>query len=848
MLKINKIIIDGGKLQKDARYRICGNPKPLISWAVLSDVKDAFQKSFKIKVWNDNTILWDSGDISCEKQEIIYNGQPLVSGMKTYIGITVKDNFDNLSDEMIEYFYYGDIEWNAKWIAAQEDRKREVLYFRKKVNINKKVKSAYVYACGLGYHKVYINGELIDNSIMDPAHSDYSKTCYYAVMPEVQNYFNSGDNCIGVMVADGWRRNEATIFARIMGDRKITFFGTPQLSLILNITYDDGTTESISTDDSWEYSYGGITMSNIFDGEDYDAGKSIPDWNLLSCAAEFTKAIEVDSPGGIMIPDTLEPIREMKSYEPLSILSIANDRYIIDFGQNIAGVVKLKLPKEMTNGQKITLKFTEELDEDGSLYTAPLRDAKVTDTYTASGDCKDLVEWQPQFTYHGFRYAQVEGYGQVLCKSDIIAVSFNTDLESESYFTCGDPMVNKIHENIVMTERANMHSILTDCPQRDERMGWMNDATVRFDETPYNFNIGRMFPKIVHDLHDAQIDGTITCTAPFSFGARPADPVCSSYLVAGYQALMHTGNKDIIRKAYGGYAAWENVLLERSDDYIVNYSYYGDWASPAYVCVGEDGANSSVTPGIFMSTGYSYFNCKLLSYFASVLENESEVIKYNELADKIKTAMLNKWYDKETGIIATGSQACQSFALWLGIIPQGDEQKAADKIHDDLILNEYKMTTGNLCTRYMFEVLSQYGYTDDVWKLLTRQEYPSYGFMIQNEATTIWERFELKKNPGMNSHSHPMYGSIGHWFYACLGGIKIKQPACDEVDIRPCMPSDLLSANVCYDSIKGNINVKWVKRYGKTCLYVNIPFGVKANVYFNNEVHNVNSGYHIFEI
>ena len=837
MAEIKKIIIDGGTLRKDARYRICGNPEPVISWAVLSDVKNSFQKSFNIKVWNDDSVLWDCGEIVCDKQEAVYGGKPLVSGVKTYVSVSVKDNFDNVSDEMTDYFYYGNIEWDAEWISAKEDNERDraVIYFKKNISAGKKIKSAYIYACGLGYHKVFVNGNLIDESIMDPAHSDYGKTCYYAIMPEIQEYFNSGDNCIGVMLADGWRRNEAEIFKWAMGERKVTFFGIPQLSLILDIVYDDGTKERITTDDTWEYSYGEITSSNLFDGEEY---------NALESAHDYTAAAIVEAPGGVMIPNMLEPIRESKVYDAISIAAIDNDRYIVDFGQNIAGVARLKLPENMTAGQKITLKFAEVLDEDGSLYTEPLRKAKVTDTYTASGDCGDLKEWQPLFTYHGFRYAQVEGYGKILKKSDIKAVSFNTDLEKDSWFICGDPMVNKIHENIVMTERANMHSILTDCPQRDERMGWMNDATVRFDETPYNFDIGRMFPKIVRDLQDSQIDGGITCTAPYSFGARPADPVCSSYLVAGYQALMHTGNKNVIKNAYDGYAAWENVLLERSDDYIVNYSYYGDWASPAYACVGDDGANSAVTPGIYISTGFSYFNCKLLSYFAGVLGYEAEVVKYNGLADKIKQAILTKWYDSETAVMATGSQACQSFALWLGLI---DDQRAADKIHEDLVANEYKITTGNLCTRYMFEVLSIYGYTDDVWKLLTRQEYPSYGFMIQNEATTIWERFELKKNPGMNSHSHPMYGSVGYWFYACLGGIKIKQPACEEIDIRPYMPSDLLSANVNYDSVKGDINVKWVKKYGKTYLYVNIPFGVKANVYFDGKVQTVGSGYHVFE-
>jgi alpha-L-rhamnosidase len=380
-------------------------------------------------------------------------------------------------------------------------------------------------------------------------------------------------------------------------------------------------------------------------------------------------------------------------------------------------------------------------------------------------------------------------------------------------------------------------------------MGWMNDATVRFEETPYNFDIGQMFPKVVRDIVDAQSpDGAITCTAPYVFGARPADPVCSSFLVAGDMALMHTGNNEIIREAYEKFKAWEDFLLEKSDGYIVNYSYYGDWAGPAYACDHPQGANSAVTPGILMSTGYSYYNCTLIAKFAGLLGFGSDALKYAGIAEKIREAFLDKWFDRESCVVASGSQASYAFSLWLGLIPEEYEQRAAELMKDDLVNGGYKITTGNLCTRYLFDMLAKYGYIDTAWELVTRQEYPSYGYMIQNEATTIWERFELKLDPGMNSHCHPMYGAVDYWFYAYIAGIKPKTPAYGEFAVNPHYPKNLLSASAFIDTVKGDISVRWVRQYGKLWLYVNVPFGCVGNIKTADGFVRAESGSHRFLI
>ena len=268
-------------------------------------------------------------------------------------------------------------------------------------------------------------------------------------------------------------------------------------------------------------------------------------------------------------------------------------------------------------------------------------------------------------------------------------------------------MVNAIHQAVVMTERDNMHSILTDCPQRDERMAWMNDATVRFEETPYNFDASRMLPKIMQDIQNEQrAEGQFTCCAPYIYGGLPADPVCSSYLVAAKEALMHYGELGAVDEFFDGMAAWEDYLLSRSPDGTVDYSYYGDWAGPSYACMTEEFACSAVTPGVVMSTGYSYYNCKLLADFAHRTGRVEAEAKYTEKAEYVRKAFLDKWFDPETGKVATGSMGCQAFALWLGILPAESETKAAEVMRADLVERNDEFTTGNLNTRYLMDMLT----------------------------------------------------------------------------------------------------------------------------------------------
>lgn len=844
MVKPIRLRVDYGRLKKGFRCRVAGTHAPVFSWGGLTEEQNLYQAGYRVQVWTADATLWDSGWVASIQQEASYQGAEFAPGEKIWFSVQLRDSNGAESETATDYFYAGKLDsWQADWIAAGQDVPGKAVYFRKTIFLDRPVKQAALFVCGLGYHKVSINGADPDCSLLDPACSDYSKTCYYAVIPELEALLQPGNNTLGIILGEGWRRNEGKYLTPVRG-RSLGLFGQPQLSAQLRLVYGDGQEEWICTDESWGFAHGPIVQNNLFDGETYDAEQPM-DW---MSERVFLPVCKTAPPGGRMEPQTLEPIWEQERYAALSVSQVGPDSYVVDFGQNIAGVVRLRLPDGMTPGQKIQMTHAEFLEEDGSLYTAPLRGAKATDTYLAQGGTQDLKWWQPVFTYHGFRYAQITGYGRPLEKEAVEAVSLYTDVALASFFRCGSGLVNQIQHNIVQTEKANIHSILTDCPQRDERMGWMNDATVRFEETPYQFDIGRLFPKITQDLLDTQDQaGFIACTAPFIYGNRPADPVCSSFLVAGLESVLHTGNLAMLSRFYEGYQAWQGYLESRSQDGIVEYSYYGDWASPAAVCEGEDGAKSLVTPGLFMSTGYFYYNALLLAKFARWLGKPDEAHKYLTQAEWIKAAMLKKWFDPDRAILATGSQGCQAFGLWLGLIPEAYREKAAKVMRDDLVQKEYKVTTGNLCTRYLFDMLTEYGYVDDAWKLINREEYPSYGYMIQNEATTIWERFELKKNPDMNSHNHPMYGAVGYWFYAYLAGIKPKAPGFAEVEIKPYYPAGLLSVQACVETVRGDLEVKWVKRYGKVHLYVTVPFGVKARIVTPGKIQEAGSGFWHYE-
>ncbi|MGI6653659.1 MAG: family 78 glycoside hydrolase catalytic domain [Christensenellales bacterium] len=843
MLHITTVTADGSRITTQPRSRFFSGKTVEIAWGAACTQAGGRQAAYRIE-WATKDANWDSGWVQDDTQRATLEGGDGWQGQPVHITLAIRDQHGHESAPYTATLYNVDTVWHAPWIGPKNDVPKRTVYLRREFEVAQGLRSAVLYACGIGYHHLMLNGQPLDDAALEPAHTDYTKSCHYVAYPLLADKLTPGTHCLAALVGEGWRRNSMTCKERYP-DRPegIPFAGRPLFTMQMMLTYEDGTTQTIISDSQWQAGTGMLWENDLFNGETWDAARRQIGWNLPGFAG-FDEAVELPGPGGRMMPMLIPPIRVGQEVQLLALWQ-KGDATIIDFGQNLSGVVRLKLPQGMQKGHTIRVRHTEELTEDGDIFPDTLRSAQATDTYIASGDARDLTHWQPLFTYHGFRYVRVEGMHPK--RDNIVALWLHTQMDTHSVFRCGDAMVTRIHEACVATERSNQHSILTDCPQRDERMGWMNDATVRFEETPYNFDIGCVFPKVVRDIVDTQDkDGAITCTAPYVLGSRPGDPVSSSFLVAGWQHYLFTGSTNLLKEGLPHYEKWQRLLARKSEDYIVPFSHYGDWAGPADCCVSPEDAHSALTPGIFMSTGYSYYNCMLLARMWDALNNPDNAHQWRERADKIKQAMLAKWYNPDAATMATGSQACQAFALWLGIIPEKDTPRAARIIHEDLMKNGHRITTGNLCTRYLMDVLCDYGYVDDAWRLMTRQVYPSWGYMLQHEATTIWERFELKKNPGMNSHSHPMYGAVDGWLYAYIAGIRPTGPGFATFDVKPYLPTGLLSAQAVVDTVRGDVAVRWTKRYDGAHLQVTVPFGAQAQVHWGGQVHTAEAGFHTF--
>ena len=822
-----KLRINGGRLTQET---LVSSRRLTLSWGLGGE---GAQGAYRLCLLQKEAPLYESGWISSAEQEAEITAPFMQSGAEYTVALSLRDTEGREGGTLRGSFRATLLEeWDAPWICPQEDFGDGVIYFSRSFEADAEaVENATLYLCGIGYHEATLNGAPVSDHRMAPAFSNYNKRCYYETL-EVTALLKQGENCLQVKVAQGWRRNLGD-YLKHTKEYNASFFGKPQLTAILAVRFRNGTVQKIVTDEAWHCGRGPIVCAHLFNGETYDA-------RITALPQEACVLAEPPAPDTVLCPDLLEPIRVKKVWDPVAVYQ-AGGGYIFDLGQNIAGVSALTIPEGLPVGTAITLQHGEMLDEAGDLYNAPLRGALATDTYIVGE--QNPVVWSPSFTYHGFRYVKVCGLSYRSQKSLLRGLQFYTDIDAKSRFRCGSPLVNQLQEMIVMTERDNIHSIATDCPQRDERMGWLNDASVRFEEMPYNFEVGRLFPKIIGDIRDEQVEGAIPCTAPYVFGNRPADPVSSSFLIAAYMCYLHYGNTEIIRDAYPSMCAWNDYLESISENGILPLSYYGDWASPKDCCVGS--ARSAHTPGEFMSTGYHYLNATLLAKFASILGNEQEAKRHGQRAAYVREAMLAQWVG-EDGKVFTGSQGCQAFALRLGILPEHLRQKAADRMNQAVLEAGMRLTTGNLCTLYLMEMLAEYGYIDTAWALLQREEYPSWGYMMQNGATTVWERFERKKDPGMNSHCHPMYGAVGKWFYTHIAGIIPVEAGFGKIKIQPCFPKTLLSAEATVDTCKGDVTVKWERAYGKLCLLADIPSGTEATVVFDGKEHRVSGGTHVF--
>lgn len=803
---------------------------PQFSWQIKSTARNVHQAAYQVlvadaldKLNSSDGNVWNSGKItSPQSAGVVYKGIALESRKKYYWKVLVwntgSENSVTSETASFEMGLLQQTDWLGEWVGFPSGWIGKVHYFRRVFSFTKEIARARAYVAGIGYNELQVNGKKAGSQVLDPATSDFGKTIYYTTY-DIKELLQK-DNVMVIAVAPGW-------------------YGMPKLRMQMEFYFTDGTMETIHSSSIRNVTLGPVVSAGILDGEVYDARMEKPEWNLPSDTIikglpnqTWGYAPVVEAPGGIMKAQQLEPIRIVDLFAPSSVKQVRPGIYVMDVGQNMAGWVQLKVKGE--RGTKITLRFAETLYENGTVNQENLRTAAATDVYILKGEGEET--WEPRFTYHGFRYMQIEGWPGKPAADNFTVKKVRSDVQTAGSFNSSNELLNRINQMVQRTEASNLHSIPTDCPQRDERMGWLNDLTVRIEQAVYNFNLHRFYAKYIQDVCDTQNEnGEITDTAPYKVGGKPADPVSVSFLLLALKSYEYYGNTEIIRLHYSQMKAWVDYLTTRTKDGIVTYSYYGDWSPPAaFGAQGHSyGALSVNTPGDLISTGYLSYSARILAHMSKVLGNANDQSKYEQLAKHTMDAFNKKYWDESKGGYGSNNQSCNSFALFIGAPTQQQLPRVIANLVKDVKERGYHLTTGNLCTKYLLETLTENGEIETAYKIATQTTYPGWGYMLEKGATTLWERWEYETGGSMNSHNHPMMGSVGSWLYKYITGIvpDIEHPGFEKFTLHPYIIKDLDHAEASYQSVKGEIRSAWKKTKGYLEYSVSIPANTTATVY-----------------
>lgn len=811
---------------------------PLFSWVLKHDEMGQFQTAYQVIVSDDPDLIekgqgnmWDSGVVqSGDTANVVYNGEELKSRTRYYWRVRWWDKNGDVSPysevAVFETAFLDQSDWKAKWIGngsdqvfeAQSDgfkpqqnyQMRYGSLFRKEFIAKKPVKSARIYISGLGYYELHINGCRVGDRVLDPGQTDYKKTVLYSTY-DVTGFLKEGANAIGVMLGNG----------RYIANYG---YGAPCLIAQLHIDYADGTDDVVVTDDTWKVGDSPIRENGIYYGETYDARLEIDGWDMPGLDdSNWDNAVLVDAPGGRLTSQVMPPIKVCKVMQPVKMTNPAPGVYIFDFGQIFTGWVRIKVEGE--RGQVVRLRYSELMGDDGMLNFNVNRTAEATDTYILKGQGVEVFE--PHFTYHGFRYVEVTGYPGTPALDCVEGRFVHTAVEPVGSFACSNDLINNIHKNIIYSQLCNLMSIPTDCPQRDERMGWMGDAQLTAEEAIYNFDMAAFYAKYLNDIKDSQKeDGSIPDVVPHYWSIYPADPAWgTAYITIAWEMYRYYGDTAILKEHYDSMKKWVEFLSSQEVDGLVNYVHYGEWCTPGSI-------PPKHTPREITSAFYYYHDVLILSEIAGIIGKYDDQKQLREKADKIREAFNKKYYNSERHFYGNNDQTSNTLGLQLGITPEGEEKAVVENLVKHVVEQaDYHFDTGIIGTKYILDTLSDYGYVDAAYKMMTQESYPSFGYMIREGATTLWERWEKLTGSGMNSQNHIMFGTVDAWFYKDLAGIKLGKPGWEEVIIKPVIPKGLKHAAASTKTIRGVIKSAWAIEDGEFTLEVAIPVNSKAKVY-----------------
>jgi alpha-L-rhamnosidase len=811
--------------------------QPRFTWQLVSDKRNTTQTAYEIKVSSNNKDVWSSGKVNSDQSvQVPYNGTALQSDTKYSWQVHIWDNNGQKSEWSAPAYFFMALlhptDWTAKWIEpgyTEDSIMRPSPLFRKEFTSNKKIKSAIAYITAHGMYEAHINGQRIGDAYLTPGWTSYNKRLQYQTY-DVTDLIKNGTNAVGITLGNGWYRG-------IIGfSNSINVYGKDIALLFqLNIIYVDDSKESIISDGSWKSNTGAIRYSEIYNGETYDARKDKTRWNMPGYNDKDWSGVKVaDHPMNVLLATYNEPVKKHEVFKPVRIITTLKGEKVIDFGQNLVGWVVMKVKGKA--GDTINISHAEVLDKFDNFYTDNLREAKATDTYILKGGSEETFE--PHFTWHGFRYARIKGYPGELKPENFEAVTLYSDLRPTGSLATSNPMLNQLQHNIQWGQRGNFLDVPTDCPQRDERLGWTGDAQAFSRTASFNMNVNNFFAKWLKDLEADQQNGVVPFVIPNVLGnATSSAGWADVATIVPWNMYLAYGDKRLLDNQYNSMKAYVESIRRMAKNDLWNTGFhFGDWLF--YSPEDDNDGRAAVTDKYLIAQCFYAHSTQLLLDAAKVLHKDEDVNEYSALEQKIKDAY-NKEYVTASGRLVSGTQTAYVLALNFDMLPENLRQQAAQRLVDNINSYSNHLTTGFLGTPYLCHVLTRFGYTDVAYQLLLQDTYPSWLYPVKMGATTIWERWDGIKpdstfeTPSMNSYNHYAYGAIGDWMYRVMAGIDTYEDGVGykHIMIKPHIGGGLTDVSATLDTYYGEVSDAWKVKNDKLLMDVEIPPNTRATVY-----------------
>lgn len=822
---------------------------PHFSWVVSAPGRAHYQTAYRILVSESEPSLgentgdvWDSGlQPSTETIQHEYDGRELASDSRYFWKVIIRDEKGEEHFSPVSSFqtaFLSEADWQASWIGtgqASEKLPEEGFYafpeehygfkdsvsysgisllLRRETEIHGKIRSARAMVTGLGFYEFFVNGQRVGDKVLSPAKTPYHKYILYDTY-DVTPLVREGSNVFGIVLGNGWYNP----YKKWWRQYRMQWFGSKKAFAQVTINFEDSTSLVIPTDHNWRCANGPVTFSCIYDGEIKDSNLEKTGWSSPGYNdKEWNPVTVFDNVRARLVSQQMPAVKVNEIFKPLPAGNSTGNVRVFDMGQNFAGWVRLTV-----NGEKDTrlrIRFAEDIEEDGSLDPSSNENAIATAEYIMSGKGTEIYE--PSFTYFGFRYVEVSSNGKPFILKDIEGRAVYSANTNTGQFYCGDTLVNKIHNAAVWSQKSNMIGYPMDCPQRDERLGWLGDAQVSAEQAMFNFDMALFYRNWFEGIKENQDEksGDIPVISPQPYMPDEGVEWSSTYIIMLWQYYLNYGDKAILERHYPAMKKYMEFLSSKAKNNIIAPGWIGDWGS--LVTGWKEGQPESVPTAFYM------LDCRIMAKIARVLDKQDERLFFTDLADSIRVSYNKKYLDPLTGNYIGGTQMDNAFPLWLGIVPDSLQSKVLKNLVDDIILNnDTHLTSGVLGTKYLPEVLAIYGRADLAWELINRKTYPSWYEMV-NKYTTMCEFWTLKQ-----SKNHVMMGSIDAWFFKYLAGISPDEsnPAWSQFNIKPFVPAGLNFANAKVETIRGTIYSGWKIENGSLILEVEVPFNTSALIY-----------------